>query len=774
VVVTGTRRSDVQSLRSTAPVDIVSAESLRASGATTLREALQSLVPSANIPDQSSGTYAASRYAKSISLRGLAPDQTLVLVNGKRRAASAMVINRIVYGRGAQGVDINSIPLSAVSHVEVLRDGAAAQYGSDAIAGVVNFVLRDAGDGGSLTLQAGNYGADRAAGGSPDPSGRIEGWKGLELPGDGFLTLSFDATNLYQPLDGHPDPRAYYFPGDPREATADKSWYAYQGPDEENRNVLLNAEIGLSEALRAYGFVNYGHSVKEARGQYLIPSDDRNVRAIYPDGVGGLTRPTVNDLSGAAGLKLDSGARGMLDLSVSYGRYRQVNKTPNAINPGLGGDSPIGFDLDSYENRLIDTTLSWVNGVDVGFLASDLTVTAGLSHRAERYEVGPGETDSWIHNGTLIPDGPNAGTLAPFGPGLRPEDAVLLKRTARGAFFDLEGDLTERLQLGLAGRFEDYSDFGSARSGRLSARYELTPAFAVRSTVSNGYRAPSLGQIGFATTSYQPLGLTAVSTRSLAVNNPIARALGATDLEAEKSTNYSLGVVFTPLSSLSVTLDAYQIKVRDRVSLSENLTGPLVSQIVTAAGSPDVRIANFFTNALDTRTRGIELVSRYGFGFGAGNRLDLSLAYSRHKTDVTRIGDTPPQLAGAGLRLVGRQAVGLIEAGAPDDKLVLSAQYSNGPWSVRFSPRRYGEYTDFHASVPANDQTYSPQWIADIDGTYTFQNAAFINLGARNVFDSYPDLQKPAIRLLGASKYSDLTPEGHAGLFYYARVGVAF
>lgn len=781
VVVLGTNRTDVSVLDSPSPVNIYSAKDIEESGAENLVAFLQRSVPSINMPLGAANTFASGRYAQSAALRGMAPDQTLVLVNGKRRVPSAMVINRTVWGRGSQPTDLNGIPLPAVERIEVLRDGAASQYGSDAIAGVINIVLRSHDSGADLKYQVGNYSASGKPFGAPKPSQSLQGIYGAALPGiRSFVNVSVDGNKLHHPREGHPDAKLWYFPGDPREAGVDHTRSIAHFPaDQEKISGLVNSEIGLTDLWRLYAAADYAHIKRFSLAGYTYPSDDKNLRDFYPNGYADVNRIVVATASASAGTRYDGGDLGRFDFGVSYGRYDQANNSTKGVNPSLGLDSPIGFKIDGYVSQLASADLQWVRDIPLRSLPAPLTVSAGLSYREERYRIEEGDEASWFYGGSPILDGPNAGKPAPYGAGLPPQDAGTYSRHVAGTFFGIEGRPFEPLQLGLSGRFEDYSDFGTTATGKLTARYEISPSLALRSSFGNGYRAPSLGQAGASSSSFVPiLGLNAVSTsvqtRLLPVDDPIARALGSRDLRPEKSRNIAAGLVLQPFEGASVTLDLYQIKVRDKIVLSENLSGAFVRSVLTAAGYPQVQVASFYTNALDTRTRGADLFGHYRVPALRSGRLDLTLGYAFTETEVIGVAPNPPQLAGSGVIIVGRQAIGLIEDAAPKGKLVVGATYDIGKWNIDAAVKRYGEYKEYHPNNPAFDQRYSAQWITDLSVGFRLTNSFRLTVGALNLFDTHPDRQRPELRVLGTSKYSDLAPEGMDGSFFYGRAAYQF
>lgn len=770
VVVLGTSRKDQTVLTSAAPIEVFSNTVLTKTGATRLDEALQKLSPSFNFPQ---GGYV-NNGVKSATLRGLSPDQTLVLVNGQRRHASADV-NRSGYGRGAQPVDISTIPISAVERVEVLLDGASAQYGSDAIAGVINIVLKDASEGGQLSIQAGGYTESLERG-----NYSANGWHGLELPGDGFLTLSFDAYKEKHVKSGVDDPRQWYFANDPREATADKSSVKWGYlPDRESYNLLANGEAGVSDSVRVYGNANYSHSLNIAAENFIPPNDKGNVREIYPDGFQPFGYFKKEDISTTLGSRINTQDDATLDISAYYGQNTQWLSVSPSVNATLGSDSPTKFDVSTKVNKLANVAVDYKKEISLDSLAAPLNLSTGISYRDEHFYTKAGEYGSWAAvEGAVIPDGPNAGQTPSPGArgnsGLPPQDVVDYTRDVTGAYLGLEAQVTDELQLGLVGRLEDYSDFGSTSTGKISARYDFNPEFALRSSFSSGYRAPALGQSGYAATGIQAgTGLAFVETRGLPVDSDAARALGATDLKPEKSDDISVGFVWQPVSGAAITLDTYRIEIRDRITLSDNLGGPFVTSILTAAGYPQVSVANFFTNSLDTETEGVDVSASYQFDVAGGN-LRLSSAYSYAKTEVTDIAENPEPLKNSGLILSGRQAIGYIEDAAPKNKVIVRATYEINDWNINLAATRYGTFIDRDASNPANDQTYDEQWVVDLDLGYRATNNLSVNLGANNLLDSYPEEQIIQRRTLGQTQYSPLSPAGYDGRFVYTRITYDF
>ncbi|NWL77407.1 TonB-dependent receptor [Pseudomonas taiwanensis] len=750
VISVGTRRHDTTALTSAAPVDVIDSKELVRIGATSLNQALFQLLPSFNFPQNQSATR--GQDPKGASLRGLSPDQTLVLVNGKRRHASAVVnISGGVPFIGAQPVDLDMIPISAVDHIEVLRDGASAQYGSDAVAGVINIVLKERDNGGQANARIGQYGQGDGFSKSADV------WHGLALPGDGFLTLSANGLNN-KPTDIGDKFIAEGKVQDPR----------WGGASREKYNLAANAEIGLDDRWRLYSFATYGQDESFNNTPPLLAGSPNNVPAIYPDGTIPKYRYRYEDGALTVGSRFEDAGIGRLDLSATYGRDKHDEKAFNTVNPSYGAASPTRFEVATLINEQTNLALDYVRDLDVDWAASPLTFSAGAAWREEEYRLEDGDFASYSFGGI---DGVQVGAVQASG--LQPDDAGTYKRKVGGIYLGLETQLTEKFQFGLAGRTEHYDDFGTTSTGKISARYELTPEIGIRGTLNNAYRAPTLGQIGtsWTTTTNVDANGNPVLTRMLPVSHPAAQALGAQDLKPEKSTNYSVGLVFRPSDRASLTIDAYQIDIRDRILFSGGISGPEAEAILAAAGFGQYAWAQFMTNAADTRTRGVDIVGKYDIDLAAYGDLDLSAGYTRTRTRIEKVHANPH-----GFETVTRESRGYLEHGYPEDKLVLGAVHRLGPWTVSLYQTRYGEYRKYAASASNAqfDQTFSAQWVTDLDVNYAFTEQLRLSVGANNLFDSHPDDFNPRLRQTPAQQYSYLAPAAPEGAFYYTRLSYDF
>nr|WP_273820312.1 TonB-dependent receptor [Pseudomonas asplenii] len=750
VIALGTRRSDATALTSAAPVDVISSTELKQTGATSLNQALFQLLPSFNYPQNQSATR--GQNPKGASLRGLAPDQTLVLINGKRRHASAVVnISGGVPFIGAQPVDLDMIPLSAIDHIEVLRDGASAQYGSDAVAGVINIVLKERDSGGQLNTQVGKYAQGDGL------SKTADGWYGLGLPGDGFLTLSFNSLN------NRPDDIGDKYVADGREQ--DPRW---GGAGRNKYNLVANAEIGLDDQWRLYSFATFGQDTSVNNTPPLLAGNPNNVAAIYPNGTIPKYRYRYEDGALTVGSRYEDASLGRFDLSATYGRDTHDELAFNTVNPSFGANSPTKFEVATLINEQTNLGLDYAKDLDVDWSSHPLTLSAGIAYRNERYRLEAGDASSYSFGGI---NGVQVGAVQASG--LTPDDAGTYSRDVGGVYFGLENQLTDQLQFGLAGRTEHYSDFGSATTGKVSARYDFTPQVGLRATLNNAYRAPTLGQIGtsWTTTTNVDSNGNPVLTRMLPADNPAARALGAQPLKPEKSTNFSLGLVLRPSEQASLTIDAYQISIRDRLLYSGGISGPRAEQILQAAGYGQYTWAQFMTNAADTRTRGVDIVGKYNLDLQRYGALSLSAGYTRARTIIERVNENP-----YGFDVLTREARGFLEHGYPQDKLVLGATHRYGPWTIALNETRYGEYRKYAASA-ANaryDQTFSAQWTTDLDVNYAFTRQLRVSVGANNLFGSTPDDFNRQLRQTPGQQYSYLSPAAPEGTFYYTRLSYDF
>jgi iron complex outermembrane receptor protein len=810
VVVTGTRVANRSALETVAPVDVVTAETLRNVGVPEIAQALSVTLPSLNFPRP--GLADGTDTIRPATLRGLSPDQTLVLVNSKRRHAAALVNANNTIGRGAAAVDLNTIPSAMVRSIEVLRDGASAQYGSDAIAGVINLRLREDREGGDVTLSYGQRESSYDFLVGTPPAGATWGtrnsrsvsdgqtitagaWKGFGFGDDGFVTVAAEYRDQERTERGGWDVRQQYplLPGgrfDPREATFDRFNAWFGEPEIQQSTLFVNAGNTLDNGVKLYGWASY--QLREARsaGFYRRALDERNVIQIYPDGFLPLIAPEVDDLSAAGGAKWNLGEWAM-DASLVYGRNEVGFTIENSLNRSLGPASPTTFDSGGYDYDQLVLNLSGVRQIELGALASPLNVAVGLEARREGYSINAGEPDSWRNGGVLLPLG-TTGCTAPTPaqvtaggcasasgaqvfPGFRPTNVVSENRTAVGAYLDLEANLTEKLLASAAVRAEDYSDFGSNVTGKLAARFDFTEAFALRAAVQTGFRAPSLQQQFFSTTSTNFIGGVPFDLTTFPATDPVAVALGAQPLDAEESENFSVGAVLQ-LGRASLTIDAYRINIDNRVVLSENLTQANVRTFLASRGFTGIGGARFFINGVDTETEGVDIVASIPWTSEAAGRFDFTLAANFNTTDVTRVPTTGPLAAlSPSPILFDRLNVQQFERGQPEDKFTANVNWTLGRFGATVRAIRYGDAIFNDSSNPANDFLMSAQTLLDVEARVEVTERIRVALGAENVTDEYPDSLPPAtLNVTGTSAFPNYAPFGRSGRFVYARATFEF
>ena len=790
IVVTGTRVANRSALDTAVPVDVVSGEQLQNLGVTEVSQALSVSVPSFNFPRP--GLNDGTDTVRPATLRGLAPDQVLVLVNGKRRHQAALVNVNQSIGRGSTAVDMNTIPSAMIQSIEVLRDGASAQYGSDAIAGVINLRLRNDKDGGEGGVTYGwrETSYDMIVG--PIPSNAtwsaparlsrdlsdgetltVSAWKGLPLGDSGSVTVAAEYKDQEHTERGGYDFRPQYplvnGAYDSREATFNRFNAWYGEPELKQKTLFVNTEYEVESGARIYGWASYQDRDALSAGFFRRANDDRNTIQIYPDGFLPLIAPEVIDTSAAVGVSWKLGEWDM-DSSLTYGRNEMDFTIKHTLNRSLGVASKTEFDAGGFDYDQLVMNVSGVRTADIG-LASPLNIAIGVEARRETYSISAGEPDSYRNGGVTLPGGAPTQSGAQVFPGFRPSNEVDEDRTAVGAYIDLEANVTDKFLTSVAIRGESYSDFGENLAGKLSLRYDFTESFALRGSVQNGFKAPSLQQQYFATTSTNFINGVPFDITTFPVTDPVAQALGAKPLDAEESLNYSIGAV-ARVGDLTVTVDAYRIKIDDRIVLSENLTSDAVRAYLTTQGFVGVGGGRFFINGVDTETEGVDLVMNYPLSTAVG-RFDFTLTGNWNSTDVTRVPATPNLTALPPQVLFGRLNVLSFEEGTPKDKYGAAINWNLNGWGATLRATRYGEVLSPDAN-PALDFTLSAKTLIDLEARLGLTDHIKLALGADNLTDEYPDESPPAINPTGTTSFSNYSPFGRSGRFVYGRVSYTF
>ena len=765
------------------------------------------------------------------------PDQTLVLVNGKRRHISALMHVNGSIGRGTAGVDLNAIPPSSIARIEVLRDGAAAQYGSDAIAGVINIVLKDQTETIDPFVQWGStYEGD-------GDTSILSLNAGFPI-GDGFINLTGeyrerDATNR-----AGDDPRQLFnfdeqVLGDPqlsagtpdaRETTFDRENHRYGDPDSENIYFTWNAGLPImGDTLEIYTFGTYANREGESGGFYRRDYDGRSNPLIHFDSIGDgsdgtgflpLINTEVDDTSAGLGLKGGVG-RWSYDASVVYGENEFEFIINNSNNVTLGQVSPTTANAGTLTTDLLVGNLDFVNEFDV---ADGMTFGYGAMWRQDGYELSEGEFASWATGleddndpstppSACVPNGGPNPTDAPFCnqygsdgaagiqvfPGFQPANALDEDRDAWGIYVDLETDITDRWMVDVAARYEDYDDFGDTTNFKIATRWFVVDNVALRASASTGFRAPSLQQQFFNNTSTQFVtvgGVPNVPTEVGTFRNDsdvVRNGFGIAPLTEEEATNFSAGFTWTPSDAFSLTADAYYIEVDDRVVLSgrftaEDDTGGAcavlgscpIREILQPFG---VNSAQFFSNAIDTETSGIDLILDYNFEWGGG-MFGMNAGFNWTTTSVKeiRIPESLVDSPGAENTLYSRQEVIWMESGQPKDHYILTGTYDRGPFSFLLRGNWFGEVKSTESTgvscesdQSCLDQTFAGKWLVDVRTSWAFTDSIQLTAGVDNVFDTTPDEQTAATNFNGIFPYSRrTTPFGFNGAFYYVSLNMSF
>lgn len=874
IVVIGTRRQGRTNVETAVPVDVFNRQDIDSVSSDDMLDIIRTLVPSFNV--QRWAINDGATFVRPPTLRGMSADKILVLVNGKRRHRGALVQ---LSGDGVHGPDLAAIPSIALRSVEVLRDGASAMYGSDAIAGVFNFNLRDEADGGDIRLQAGQY-----------TDGNESSWllsfnQGFNLGDNGFINVSaeyadneptsrgtFFTQRGFSPVEAAqtaglfdhdmnpatPDQQRYGpdaltevydavsgefitlargsdgIPDDIDTRYADNLRFAeisdselvqiWGAPDREAISTFINAGLELAGGKELYGWANYYHSDSDGSFFYRQPSDAvysplrtesgeiYNPRDRYPSGYTPRLAGEVTDNGVTAGIRGEFDNGMSYDFSGRWGESTIEYTIFNTLNPSLGPESPTSFRTGDVVSDEAALNADFVLPVDVG-LASDLNVAFGLEYRDENYETVAGEPVSYEIGTYAFPDpfnfeidadeaaaGQNGGSVGCFipgpqfdpanlchpgdpirnvgligsngFPGFLPDYSPSYGRDSWSGYVDLEADITDRFMMSVAGRYEDFSDFGSNFSGRLAARLQMTDAWVLRGSAGTGFRAPTPGQISSNSVQTAANGSEPITRGIFPPQDPASQVFGAVPLQDETSAQFTLGLAFQPSDAFTMTLDYYFIALDDRIWISSNFdVGPAERAQLIALGAPgadQLTTVRFFTNDMDTETSGVDLVAQYNLDWTAGNTL-LSLAANYNETEVTRRTDRQTDPANPDPVYFLRDAdVFRLESGSPDLRVNFTASHS---WANNFSATLranwYGDYRFTNGNFSqVQDMSGDVYW--DLDVTWDANDAFSITLGGNNIFDAGPDAQPSWFTCCGITADTSSVMDWQ-GPYYYIR-----
>lgn len=829
IVVTGTRRSDRTAIESTVPVDVFSTEDLASQASPSLQTILKNLVPSFN--QQRNAGADGTAFVRPPTLRGLPPDQILVLINGKRMHRSALVqVAGDSLSAGSQGADLSQIPAVALSRVEVLRDGAAAQYGSDAIAGVINLGLRDNDSGYELNAR---YGQTYRGDGKDI---QISGNAGFKL-GNGFFNVSaeFVDQGLFNRALDRPDSAALRALG----IAVPTPPTRYGQPESTMYRLVINSAIPVGDTNEVYLFGNYGYADQEVDFNYRrsravtvpgvtafpgvapvasqtfpvsglggginyltripglltatgLPVFDAagatfSFASLFPNGYTPIFKSRNEDFSGVIGFRGETSFGVLFDLSASIGRNIIKYDMTDTYNPSLGPQSPTEFFLGTLEQREanfnFDASYPW----DVGFF-SPLNIAVGLEFRRETYEVGLGDAASYAQgpfalqivqrpNGTRFQQ--TAGIGADGFPGFGPASATQRSRTNYSVYLDVEADIVESFSLGLAARYDHFSDFGGTFNLKASGRWALADFVALRGAASTGFRAPTPGQAATANvqTGFPNNSTVPIATATVTADSVTGLFFGSQPLTPEESVSVSGGVVITPGGGFNLTVDYYNIEVKDRIAITSSFTVTPAQQAALfalgVANAFDLGQVNYFTNGFRTRTQGVDAVASYQASTGIGT-FNTSLAVNYNKTEVTE--RTIPAA-------INIQRAANIEGLSPKWRGVLATTWSHDIFDATARVNYFGSITSFNSNAVAvgsiTRQTFRPDYSFDLEVGVTLAERFRIAAGAENLFNRYPEREVRNIYAATGAQasgriYNDASPLSYMGGFWYIRAGVKF
>jgi len=824
VIVTGTRRTDRTAAESSAPIDILSGSELAAQPTGNMLDTLSNLVPSFIVGQNSISD--ASSLVRSPSLRGLPGDEMLVMLNGKRMNRSALV--QVYQGGetelafGSQGPDLASIPSIAVKSLEILRDGASAQYGSDAIAGVLNYQFKTDSTGAEITGRYGEYFPKGYARDGGD--GQIALNVGLPLGSQGFADFSMELAKNEQTVRNPTRPSAVAFAAAYPNLAPDLPHYPgpvqqWGTPPSKSVKTFLNTGVRLDNNDEIYFFMNWAEIYTNESFNYRLPktvtyqgttyanhpafnniyldpctaaytgcpaggwiqdANTFNFDSVYPAGFTPRFYGKVDQFFGAVGYKGVNRWGMNFDISGSTATNSLAVSLQDSINPSLGPLSPTSFYDGKFQqgesNFNVDVSYPWA----VSGLAKPISLAGGLEYRVENYKQLLGDAASYAAGPyasqqlyscvatVCTPSGSASQSTASNGYGgiSAPVDA---SQASYAGYVDVEADVTSALTLGVAGRVENYASFGTTELGKFQVRFKATDWLALRGTASNGFHAPTPGQYSVETlsTTFIPGTTTQVQIGTYPVTSAIAKYYGAVNLKPEKSTNFSAGLVFTPMQDLLVTLDGYSIAVKDRIGISQTfaVTQADINKLAALAYVGAGGTVQYFTNGFDTKTKGADLVGTYAFHIGDGH-LDTSLAYNYNKTDVTNYNPN----------VISQARIIDIQHYAPNTRVNFGAKYTLGPFHASLQENYYGTYRDQN-DYPG--QLFSAKFTTDIDFTYNIWENVTAGIGGKNIFNAMPDVVNGVSPLTGGLQDGERYPRtggpfGFNGAFWYAHIGAKF
>jgi len=794
------------------PVDIITGEALRNSGQTNLGNMLQALAPSFNF--SRSAISDGSDVLQPATLRGLGPDQTLILINGKRRHQASLIHINSSVGRGTAGSDMNTIPVAAIKRIEILRDGAAAQYGSDAIAGVINIVLNDNEAQRSVTTSLGVYQQ-----GDGEQS-QFSYTHGMKLTDHGFINATLSVTDhqdtnrsglhgacqfdqCIELSNGH------FQTDDPRELSATRNTFRIGDASHQQLSFIANSELEINLG-QLYGFVSYSQRENQSAAFFRHSSNtnenphlaDNN--AVIPQGYLPKINSDIEDIAYNFGYRASFDNQTAIDISYTYGKNDIDYTTSDSINASYANFLHFSDDLSEEQIREKTPRSAFAYGLSLSLETVNIifnkeyqhySLALGAEFRTETYKIIPGANYSYqdydtLHNQSLF-NYDAAGGIQGF-PGVSPELAVNESRKVVSFFAETVTQLNDQLALTAAIRFDDYEIFGNSSNIKFAAHWQPSDDFIIRSSYSTGFRAPSMQQMYFNNISTQFIvdesgELLSEEVETFRNDSTLTTSLGVPNLKEEESDNLSLGFAYNPNDNIELSIDYYLINIDDRIVISSKLgkgISPLLDQVLNAEMATK---GQFFLNGADTKTQGIDLVTTWRTQAFSG-KLNFTLAANFTDTEVVNL-FTPKHSTLHTIpvdKIFSAQDISIIEEWQPEQKISFSSQYKNQNWVVNLLFNHYGEYT----ITDGGRQTYGAELITDLNITYQVSEKLSLTLGSNNLFDVMPDENtignsrggtiedeegNVIVSSSGVFKYSRRSaPFGFNGAYYYASLQYSF
>ena len=725
----GSRSGAKNFLDSNAPVDVVTFKQIEHSGLTSLSDVLRYFVAGFNTPETSVAD--GTDHIRTFTLRGMSPDQVLVLINGKRVHTSALLHVNGTIGRGSSNVDLDTIAISSIEKIEILRDGAAAQYGSDAISGVINIILKGIGHNDSLNIH----------------SGIRKNGDGLQIQADTFISspLKYDGFINFT-LSARKQEQTNRTGEDIRLSPPSKETHVGI-PDSSSYSAVLNAEIPQSNNVNIYTNAIFNYRDSDASA-FFRPSSD-NSTPIYTAGFLPIINAKILDYSFVAGVSSRLFNNIDFDLSNTFGSSSIDFYVNGSMNYALAELSPTSFDNGSLNFTQNSTNLDLKKNIN------RLKLAAGAEYRYESYEIKAGENPSYFNGGSQG-----------FS-GYRPENEIDKSRTNYAFYFDGIYDFNNDVSLESALRYENYTDFGSTSNIKLSLSYKATPKLLLRSSASTGFRAPSLAQSYYSHTS----SFGGLIEGTFRPDHEVSQVFGAKELKAEDSRHFTFGTVYQPTNNMSFMADCFYVKVDDRIMLSNEFVATTPEQ-VSALSTNGVNKARFFTNAINTETKGIDFKFNYKYKLDNNSKLDFGLWYNYVKNKVIGFNDS------FATRLNSFEQIDRVENGQPKESIKILTNYEINKFNIALNLNKYGLYKQVRGN---QSYKFESAWTTDLDFTYRASKSMNIGIGGNNIFNTNPNKwdglsatdTSPYYGNNGIKPYSRYSPFGYSGSYYYFKISLS-